>query len=57
MNIFRRGHIVYSIWEDNLVCLGIDVLFGVSVDIILGGVRVEGEELREVKVIKDFIVR
>lgn len=57
MNIFRRGYIVYSIWEDNLVCLGIDVLFGVSVDIILGGVRVEGEELREVKVIKDFIVR
>lgn len=57
MNISRRGHTVHSIWEDNLACLGTDALFGASVDIILGGVRVEGEELREVKVIKDFIVR
>jgi hypothetical protein len=57
VNISRRGHTVHSIWEDNLACLGTDALFGASVDIILGGVRVEGEELREVKVIKDFIVR
>lgn len=57
VNISRRGHTVYRSWEGNLACPGTDALFGASVDITLGGVSVEGEELREVKIIKDFTVR
>ena len=48
---------MYRSREGNLACLGTDAVFGASVDTTLGGVRVEGEELREVKVLKDFRVR
>lgn len=57
VNISREEYTVYRCWQGDLSCLRTDALFGASVDITMGGVRVEGEELREVKIIPDFIVR